>query len=85
MILPIVLVLAAVAAAIRLRDSVLLLAAVAAVVIQVVSVRRSQRFAARFARALPLARRSRRARATEFIYTVSALAGLALLAWSFVR
>ncbi|MCU1372225.1 MAG: hypothetical protein JWO77_3419 [Ilumatobacteraceae bacterium] len=71
-------------AAIRLRGTALLIVAIAAVLVQVVSLRRTQRFSARFARALPLGRRSRRARAVELTYAVSALAGVALLAWSFV-
>ena len=83
-ILPIVLIVAGVAAAVRLDDTVLRVLAIATVVVQVAALRRTQRFSARFARALPLGRRSRRARATELVYAVSALAGVVLLAWSFL-
>jgi hypothetical protein len=83
-LLPFVLIAAGVAAAVQLRGSGLLVVAVAAVIVQVVTLRRTQRMSARFARALPLGRRSRQARRVELLYAVAALAGVALLAWSFV-
>lgn len=84
MILPLVLVAAGVVAAVRLGGSELFFVAVAAVVVQVLALRRTQRFSARFARALPFGRRSRRARQVELVYAVAALGGVVLLVWSFV-
>lgn len=55
-------------------------ATVAVAVVEYSTLRRSQRFAARVWRSLPVGRRSRRERAIETLYVVAAVAGVALLA-----
>ena len=53
-------------------------AAAAVAMIQYGTLRRSQRFSARVLRSAPMGRRRSRARATESLYVVSAVAGVAI-------
>jgi hypothetical protein len=55
-------------------------ASVAIAVVEYATLRRSQRFSARVWRSLRVGRRSSRERATESVYVVTAVAGVALLA-----
>lgn len=52
--------------------------AAAVAVVEYVTLRRSQRFSARVWRSVPIGRRRGRERATETLYVVAALAGVAL-------
>jgi hypothetical protein len=54
-------------------------AAAAVAVIEYAALRRSQRFSARLWRSVPVGRRRSRERATETVYVVTAVAGVALL------
>jgi hypothetical protein len=56
-----------------------LVAAALVAVVEYATLKRSQRFTARVWRSLGVGRRSSRERATEAIYVVTAVAGLALL------
>jgi hypothetical protein len=57
-----------------------LAAAAAVAVVEYIALRRSQRFLARVWRSIGVGRRSSRERATESIYVVTVVAGVALLA-----
>jgi hypothetical protein len=57
-----------------------LAAAAVVAVVEYATLKRSQRFSARLWRSAGVGRRSSRERATESIYVVSAVAGIALLA-----
>jgi hypothetical protein len=57
-----------------------LAAAAVVAVVEFITLRRSQRFSARVWRSIRVGRRSSRERATESIYVVSVVAGVALLA-----
>ena len=55
-------------------------AAAVVAVVEFATLQRSQRFSARAWRSLSVGRRSRRERATERLYVITAMAGVALLA-----
>ena len=58
--------------------------AVAVAVVELVALRRSERFSARVGRNVPLGRRRRRERATETAYVLSAAAGVVLFIAAFI-
>ena len=79
MVLAWVLLAAPVAAVVLFWDSWAWAAAAAAVAaVEYLTLRRSQRFSARLWRNVPIGRRQNRERATETIYVLSAVAGVAL-------
>jgi hypothetical protein len=73
----------ALVAAWRLRGGALALVAVAVAVVLLVTWRENRRVSNRAARLLPFGRRGRRAQQLRAVESLAALAGAALLLWSF--
>ncbi len=60
-------------------------AAVVVAAVEYATLQRSQRFSARFWRSVGVSRRSTRERGIEILYLISAVLGVALLAWSLLQ
>lgn len=83
MIRALVLIALGVVAAVRLGDSGLVYVAAAAVVVQVLLLRRTRRVSSRLARAVPFGKRSQQAQRLRAVETLAGAVGAALLVWSF--
>ena len=70
-------------AAVRLGDSALVYVAIAAVVVQLVLLKRTRTVSSRVGRAVPFGRWGRKAQQLRAIETLAGAVGVALLVWSF--